>query len=335
MSDEMENYEKQEEYGLLTDEERAEEAEQQRLWDENVDPETLEFKSLAHYWRVYPEEAPKLSEIDPDPTDYTVHQQEQWERDAAAARMKSAIREGAAEGVAIATGRRDDVDPSIPDDVHGPARAELMDKIQEYKTRAAMARERGEQRETYSEAAYNQRIQQLYRELEKLPPTPGMMVSAMEAFDQEDRAVELLYNPKLADHEMWNTSRMLHDAPIALAKANSRAQKYVRLPRESSPFGDVLECKPRNMVKISLPADQLARSRRDVYTSGGKMDPNAIFRKSWNWLHRCGYASQAVPAFEPKKKGVEKSEPEKSKAKPKPKEGRAFIEANPNIVGWR
>jgi hypothetical protein len=115
--------------------------------------------------------------------------------------------------------------------------------------------------------------------------------------DLTDKAVEALYDEKHIDDPVWGEPRMQADAPIEVCKANSRAETIIRLPVEESPHGNVALCKPRNMCKLDLSADVVKRFQQMVYQQGGDQDADSVLRRSWQVLHKLGYASQAKRAF--------------------------------------
>ena len=103
---------------------------------------------------------------------------------------------------------------------------------------------------------------------------------------------------------------MVHDSAIVVIRSNERSKSgTIRLPKESEPWGDVLDCQPRNMMEVKLSPNQYASWRDSVYGSGiSKGDHAELFRKSWSTLRKMGFGEEAVPVIKSKVADPEKTD---------------------------
>lgn len=194
--------------------------------------------------------------------------------------------------------------PDIMDDPHGAERAELIRQSLEYGKQSLMCKEAGDTKKFHD---WRERQRQVEKDLEKLPPPPEVEY-AQKMFEEIDsKSVDLLCREDLADHPMWTNEKMINDASIVVARGIMKARTTLRLPMEISPFGDVADCTPRNMMTVKLPEDQMKRLQSMVSADGAK-DPKATERAAWRALHQLGYAGVAERAIKSKERAEKETE---------------------------
>lgn len=188
----------------------------------------------------------------------------------------------------------------FPDDPHRHEREELARQSLEYGQEAYRAEDTGRSDEA---RRWRERQRQVEKEIERLPEAPEIQFRKMVEDGQWFVGAEGLLDEKNADNEQfWNDPRILHDAPLAVVQANKRSRNgFLLLPEEiGAAFGNLAPCKPSSMVQFKLPPDVAESFKKEVYSSGGSDDPDAVLRKSWAVLHKLGYAGTGTRAFEPK-----------------------------------
>ena len=102
---------------------------------------------------------------------------------------------------------------------------------------------------------------------------------------------------------------MKFDSAIVVARSNKRSRTgTIRLPAESSRFGPVLDCQPKNMVEIELPVEQYQRWKNQVYQVADESDHQKLFRKSWDVLYKMGFGNSGKRVVETKPEDPEKTD---------------------------
>jgi hypothetical protein len=247
------------------------------------------WKSLGHSLSYF-NELPTIPKGAPDPFRYSADQQEQFESDLSAWKTGAMVYKGVKQ--AIGPDPREIqaqqvLEDQVEDDPNGPKRRELDELAMDFSKKAIIARRNNDKK---TEELANWHLRSIEREIESLGDSPAtaFLKEAEEA--QEQTVADQLFDETLIDKPEWDTPRFKTDAPIQVVKANRLAKKYLRLPVEDAPFGNVQQCKPGNMVMFDdLPKDVLEELKRAG--TQGSQEPNDIFRRQWNLLHRKGYAA--------------------------------------------
>jgi hypothetical protein len=250
------------------------------------------FKSLAHRMRYADQEFPQWLPNAPHPAQYSADQEEQFWTDY---------------NSFVATGRLSNSLDPLPDYEHRAERDKLTREIAEHRRTAEIALRNGKMEAV---EIHNNLARHCENDLDKLPKPERQLRAEEESFKSDELTADQLFDPENLDNPAWESERLQHDSAVFLAEHNQRAKKFIRLPVESAPFGNPQPCKPSNMIKFDLPEKVVTKFKREVYNVGGADDPDTVFRRSWAWLHRNGYAANGTLAVKPKKaKASKKEEP--------------------------
>ena len=217
-------------------------------------------------------------------------------------------------GVAIEEGIRQGLKPQLtplqaieaqvaeqsPDDELLPARQEAIDWIAECRQKEHEAEIRGD---VEAVRDWQQRAQWGVQKIKELGKSEAEKYADAVHEDIDEQSIrKALLNPDLAQEKIWQSPKMVHDSAIVVIRSNERSKSgTIRLPAESEPWGDVLDCQPRNMMEVKLSPNQYASWRDSVYGSGiSKGDHAELFRKSWSTLRKMGFGEEAVPVIKSK-----------------------------------
>ncbi|MFC1580012.1 hypothetical protein ACFL4N_03780 [Thermodesulfobacteriota bacterium] len=280
----------QEEPGGYDEEEPAQWDGDQEEWDGVSEPQPADFEDYDEYvksridWRL-------TQAGGPGPSSEQVRQE-----------IAGAVREGLKPPP-------QPLHPLPDDELLGP-RQDAISWIADCRQKEQECRIKGD---TKGIRAWQERAQWGVKDIEKLGPSLAEK-AAEELSDISDyQNTSKLFDEYTADDPAWDSPRMKHDASIVVNRTNQRSRNgVICLPQESSPYGEVLEVHPKNMCHIQLPPTELARYKAMVFSSGGDPSPKATFKRSWEALHKLGYASQAVPSYEAKS-GHSEGEPDPDK----------------------
>ena len=258
----------------------------ERMLNESIDPQTGDFKSLGHSKRYFEEDIPQDG---PNPFHYTVDQEEKFKEDLSVHRQKSAVREGVKEAISPSP------PPWLPDDELWAAKKDAVSWKEDCLKKAAKAEADGK----YTAAkAWKDRGEFKEKDLEAMGPSKRDQIMEDYKFHQSACAVVALGEAGLDNHPIWNEQRMQDDSGVEIHRHNRNPRaKYLVLPKEESPWGNIEKIKPSNTVFFELPQDKMAEVQSHVYANADTQDPDALSRRAWAYLHKIGYASQAKPTI--------------------------------------
>ena len=257
-----------------------------------------EFKTLGDFYD-YSESRPNIPEGGPDPRDYSIEDEDSFEKDLADFKKDLADFK---QRSAISQVVREALQPQEPgltpyaDDPYGSQRRELESRVADSERKAETAKAKGETREGFTEQDHRDRAAQYFKDLEKLPPPTAQIFEQKQRMAQDEQAVSLTCDPTLADDDNWSNPRVQNDAAVLIAKTN-REGRVIRLPQEDSPWGNLLPAEPKNMVVFDLPERQLEAVQRELAGLGSKT-PDEEMRTTWAILRRHGFASFGRRAVE-------------------------------------
>jgi|GEM_PF-5556822 len=252
-----------------------------------------EFKSLGHMLN-YTGSMPELPEGAPNPEGYRPDQEDKFREDLNLYRQEKAISKGISEALKQAAPQEPGLTP-WGDDPYRKQRQEFQAWHDKCQRMAQRAKDNGQPQEA---DAWVKRSHYFDSDMEKLPPPPVVQYHQEQDAKISKGAVDILFDPNNEKHPFWNEDRIQSDAAAELHRHNQRGSN-IRLPLENTPFGNIQNIRPSNMIQFDLPENQVESFRQHVYGSG-ESDPDKLFRRSWSWLHKFGYAQSGKLAIEPK-----------------------------------
>jgi hypothetical protein len=181
-----------------------------------------------------------------------------------------------------------DVPYTLPDDEYREDRKRLLADLKEAAMKEAEAKAQGDKK---NEELWHDQFRWAKKEMDALPKSKAE-IQMEEAVDEFDRgAVSLLTNPEWKNRPEWKTEKWKHDASIKVRDVNRKAKNEILLPREYSPYGDIAPTTPANMLRFSLPEKVIAEFKQQVYDGSKSLEPGEVFRRSYLFLHKNGWAS--------------------------------------------
>ena len=176
----------------------------------------------------------------------------------------------------------------LPDDETREDKLRLLQQMEEYAFNEKEAKERGDKK---SQELWHYHTMDTLKQIKALPKSQAE-VAIEEAKDEFERSlVKKLTDPAYFDHPAWPLEKTKHDAAIKVTETNKRAKTEILLPREYSTHGTLAPMTPENTIVFNLPEKVMKAFKDEVYNKGGSMEPEAILKRSWSFLHREGYDS--------------------------------------------
>jgi len=198
----------------------------------------------------------------------------------------------------------------FPDDEHWKERREAEEWEADCLTKAERAKAEGDfaREKTWRDRAAFKR-----KDLEALGPSKAELAQKEYEHLKNYDSITLLGEFSLDDSPFWDSPRAQHDSKVQIHRVNNAGGKTVLvLPKEESPFGAMMPIKPSNMLYFDLPQEVAEEIRQFVY-SGQEEDQDALFRRTWDHLHKLGYANTGKPTFSPPKEEAEEKGKEEEK----------------------
>ncbi len=185
------------------------------------------------------------------------------------------------------------------DELHGP-RTKAVEWIEECKQGEADAKLDGDEKKARD---WRQRAKWGVEDIKKLGKSAAEKYAEEVHLDVDFKSINLLFDKNKVDDKIWDAPKMQHDAGIVINRHNERNKSgLIALPLEAAAWGNVLPIHPKNMCQVQLPPEAFESFKNLVYHSGDENTPDKVFKRSWEVLHRLGYAGTAKPAFESKTK---------------------------------
>jgi len=171
--------------------------------------------------------------------------------------------------------------PSWPPDEHAAERKKWDLWKQEYLAKAQKAADDPYQKDDPIRGvrAHLERVKWGDQELATIPKPWGLVKYEEDDLKNLEGSVELLFDPKLKDDDIWNHPRMQHDAEISIHDYNKRSEgNTVIIPLERGKHtGNYLPVAPGNVKKVELDDAHKKDFQYLVYQCG--QDPITVLRK--------------------------------------------------------